>query len=736
MDRKELTLAIKKLALELGADMVGIAPVSRFEGMNPMLRPVAHLPEAKSVVCLGIHHPDASVDWCGEPNPNFPAAFQIGMIPKLDAICFRMCKWLEKEGYPTVCQPCTTYWRHRKYKDIPYEHTAAWNHMPAFVAAGLGEYGYHGMVMSPEYGPRQRIISFITSAELESDELYRGDPLCDLCLGCAKHCAGQNYKTSRLNEPKFFDFMIEDKHFRYPNINRWRCFYGEQAHLDTNLLAEIEDMDEEKIYRSVEKGVRVPNHGYMCSSFKHCMTPKKRILDPDYAPGALRKKEKLETPAQTLLEKIRELSVLAGADRMSIRPLSDFEALKGNIAPGFRTEQFFQTFKTVITVGRKTNLFTMEGEFNRLNRKHLHASMVDRLSCMAIDVTRYLDDLGYEAIQDWNDTGFARKASEDAGWESEGERVELAAVICNIPFEPCTEILREWKDDVVPKLSPDLPIFENMDVVAVGSLEDVTFSGMDHIRENYPGMKSIVALAEALPERVVELAGAQEAEDGSAYAYAHYEIHKESIWAGVDLCSTLQAKGYRAIVFGNLARDVPPTIGKFGRHMPDLRGNAPFAAAAGLGSLGKSGLLIHPKYGPRLRYTFVLTDAPLTPTPQTEAVDCPEDCKLCASACPMAALCGETERIEIKKDLSFSVFRRDETRCAWARSLAMCEGVGSGQLGWKLPDIPVPEKLDEETIKRVQEQKDKIQTLCYQNPHFIDIVIERCLQNCPLGKTK
>jgi hypothetical protein len=57
-------------------------------------------------------------------------------------------------------------------------------------------------------------------------------------------------------------------------------------------------MDEEKIYDAVEKGVRVPNHGYMCSSFKHCMTPKKRYLDPSYTPGALRKKKKIETPRE------------------------------------------------------------------------------------------------------------------------------------------------------------------------------------------------------------------------------------------------------------------------------------------------------------------------------------------------------------------------------------------------------------------------------------------------------
>ena len=196
----------------------------------------------------------------------------------------------------------------------------------------------------------------------------------------------------------------------------------------------------------------------------------------------------------------------------------------------------------------------------------------------------------------------------------------------------------------------------------------------------------------------------------------------------------MKEKGYNAVVFGDLAHDVPVTIGKFGRHMPDLRGNAPFAVAAGLGALGKGGMVVHPKYGPRLRFIVVLTDAELNPTETDFAPLCPKDCKACATACPMSALLDETEMVTIREGLSFPVLKRDETRCAWARSLAMCEGAGSAQLGWKLPDLPIPEKLDDDTIKAVQDQKDKIQTLCYQNPHFIDIVIERCLQNCPIGK--
>ena len=43
---------IKQKARELGADLVGIAPVSRWVNAPEMLRPTAHLPEARSVIAL------------------------------------------------------------------------------------------------------------------------------------------------------------------------------------------------------------------------------------------------------------------------------------------------------------------------------------------------------------------------------------------------------------------------------------------------------------------------------------------------------------------------------------------------------------------------------------------------------------------------------------------------------------------------------------------------------------
>jgi len=736
MNKKDLTAAVKRMAYELGADMVGIAPVSRFDGQPHMLHPRSHLPEAKSVICFGIHHPDASVEWCGEPNPNYPEAFQIGMIPKLDTMCYRIAKMLEKEGYPTIAQPCTTYWRHRKYKDIPYEHAATFSHMAAFVACGLGEYGYHGMVLSPEYGPRERIISIITSADLESDPLYDGPPLCDECKMCAHVCIGKNYEMEKLNDPKFIEFEIEGKKFRYPNINRWRCFYGEQAHLDTTKLGDFVHMDEAGIYEAIETVPRIANRGYMCKSFKYCMSKNKRYYDKKYAPGARRKKELSDISREDMMARMIELAGASGADRICVAPLSEFTDLKANFEEGFRTDQFFDSFTTVVTFGRLVHKYRKDVPLENRNALHMVRPTTDRMTSALIDITRYLDDLGYDAIQDWTFTGISNENARRAGWQEDGKEVYSVSVICNIPFERENRIFKKIELESFPAIDTSLPIFENVELISVGDIDGITYKGIDSIKKVYPNVRSIVAIASTIPERTVELACNQEAEDGGPYAYMHYEILKEALWTGEDLCDALEAHGYFAVTLPDLAPDSYLTIGKLGRHMPDLYANAPFAAAAGLGALGKSGMLIHPNAGPRMRYVFVLTDAPLSPTKHLgKSITCPEGCHACVEACPMKALSSDRfSTVSIREGESYPVLIRDESRCMWARSLAMCEGAGSAQLGWNIPDMPVPEVITEEKIKEALASKDKIQTLCYQCPNFTDIIVERCLQICPLSK--
>jgi len=57
----------------------------------------------------------------------------------------------------------------------------------AAVRAGLGEIGYCGIFLTPEFGPRQRFQIILTDAEIEPDPI-RKENICDLCKECMKIC--------------------------------------------------------------------------------------------------------------------------------------------------------------------------------------------------------------------------------------------------------------------------------------------------------------------------------------------------------------------------------------------------------------------------------------------------------------------------------------------------------------------------------------------------------------------
>lgn len=64
------------------------------------------------------------------------------------------------------------------------------------------------------------------------------------------------------------------------------------------------------------------------------------------------------------------------------------------------------------------------------------------------------------------------------------------------------------------------------------------------------------------------------------------------------------------------------------------------AVCAGLGYVGRSGLFISDKFGPRVRLGTVLTDFPFE-TEEHEAKFLCGSCRLCADSCPAMAISGE-----------------------------------------------------------------------------------------------
>lgn len=751
--KKMITAAeVKAMARELGADLVGIAPVSRWANAPEMLRPTAHLPEAKSVIALSIHHPDASVEWGGLPNSNYSGPFQLGMIPKLDTISWRLARFLEEHGYASIPLPCTGFWRHRPYKSIPSTNTASFSHRHAFVAAGLGEFGWNNMVLSEKYGPRNRLVSLITEAELEGDELYSGEPLCDRCGMCEHMCPGKNYRKEMLLEPGYDEVKIEDKAYRYAKLNRFRCLWGEQFALDMDKLLDVkENLTEERMYELIGSNIPRPG-GEFGNCFRFCMTKKQRYWDKSYTQAPRRKKEKTTLSVKEILDTVCKMAAQGGCDRIAISK-NDYPEAADSFVPGYPVEKFNQAFPYVITLGRTLPHYAPEDPSD--NRRYLSVTTKVRVGMAAMDIARYLDDLGYEATQDWTETN--NLAAKKASWQKDSAGPARAT---STGGQSCFDIIKEraQKNIVIAGMSSsdveknDHPVSSNSlftncplpecvltlevdPAVSLQNISKVTVVKADRLRDLpgildveklLPGCKSVLVYSAAMPERMVELAANQEADCAMSYAYGQYQLLRETLWAAHDKGAELSKKGFQSIPVADLAenpiRNLAPYWEFAWDHLghPDLRANAVPAAAAGLGTIGANGMLLTEENGPRQRFTFLLTTADLPESNVYDGKDLCLHCGKCAEACPMCALKKEG-----------SLYERDEKKCRWARHLGMVPESGVSSVGWTIKEGPYTDD-DAEALSR----KDPLQLKGYNYANQIDTVVERCLQACPVGKKR
>jgi len=85
------------------------------------------------------------------------------------------------------------------------------------------------------------------------------------------------------------------------------------------------------------------------------------------------------------------------------------------------------------------------------------------------------------------------------------------------------------------------------------------------------------------------------------------------------------------------------------------------AEAAGLGKIGKNGLLFNSRYGPRLILGGIITTAQLPEMvlPHVEEKGCPEKCFVCQEQCPVGAIGknGKVDRVAcIKHSMKSPLF--------------------------------------------------------------------------------
>ena len=98
----------------------------------------------------------------------------------------------------------------------------------------------------------------------------------------------------------------------------------------------------------------------------------------------------------------------------------------------------------------------------------------------------------------------------------------------------------------------------------------------------------------------------------------------------------LKSRGFRTLA---IPPDSDRKKGTFISKLYSLFNHKMAATSAGIGWIGKNGLLISVDYGPRLSLVTVLIDAPLEPDAPMEHSLC-GDCTLCKEYCPSKAITG------------------------------------------------------------------------------------------------
>jgi ferredoxin len=173
----------------------------------------------------------------------------------------------------------------------------------------------------------------------------------------------------------------------------------------------------------------------------------------------------------------------------------------------------------------------------------------------------------------------------------------------------------------------------------------------------------------------------------------------EMDWAAIEKSPGFEASAATAIAYSRMA-ELAPSLAKYIRGLGypavpcgnDTAQSIPLAIDAGLGQLGRCGLLVSPQFGPRQRLCKVLTDLPLEPDlPIDFGLHdfCPK-CGICAKFCPAKAIMrGErtTERTSISNRTGILRWPVNVTRCYlfWRANGTDCSNcVAACPWGWPI----------------------------------------------------
>lgn len=197
---------VKDAARLFGADLVGIAPLDRFENVAPENDPRNIFPQGKNMIVIGRRIPRGALRGVESGSALKGAYTDFGFFMLEDQYLakttYDLAIWVETQGYEAV--PMFGYdaaeaSKHPLGSPVAEGKVAPNVYVDWQLAAhlcGLGEIGRNGLFITPEFGTLQRFAMLITDMDLAADEIVTRN-VCEGCDACKKACPLNDTLCSR-----------------------------------------------------------------------------------------------------------------------------------------------------------------------------------------------------------------------------------------------------------------------------------------------------------------------------------------------------------------------------------------------------------------------------------------------------------------------------------------------------------------------------------------------------------
>lgn len=165
--------SIRKFVKSLGVADVGFAAISDYMSPNtPKIE--TFFPGAKSIIVMA--YPELST--CESLDPQLAMNGRLDKKEVMRSDSYRICGYLENEFNARIVSVPESF---------PRGENSAVSLRHAAVAAGLGSFGRHNLVIHPKFGTRVTFSAIISDLEIESDEKTL-ENFCNNCNICVNKC--------------------------------------------------------------------------------------------------------------------------------------------------------------------------------------------------------------------------------------------------------------------------------------------------------------------------------------------------------------------------------------------------------------------------------------------------------------------------------------------------------------------------------------------------------------------